>query len=90
MTDWQDISTAPKDMDIYTPVGSRVIFMGRNGYPTQLSHALSVLQVGQEYTIASIVVGGWETSVRIEESPGWFNSVMFCNVPAPPTPKGGA
>jgi len=87
---WQDISTAPRDMDIHTPVGSRVIFMGRNGYPSQLSSALPLLEVGREYLVSKIEIDNWETRVWLEDFPGSFNSVMFCNVPAPPTPKGGA
>ena len=71
-------------MDICTSVGSCVVFIGKNGYPAQLSHALSILKVGHNYQVSKVVIGDWETRVYLEGVPGSFNSVMFENATATP------
>ncbi len=70
-------------MDIRTPVGARVIFLGNGGYPAQREFARSVLTVGAEYTIQDDKIGNWETSVWLDGIQHSFNSVMFANVPEP-------
>ncbi len=65
-------------MDLKTKKGSRVRFLGRNGYEHQLKKAMEVLEVGGEYEVIDLEVGDWSSVVTIDH--GRFNSVMFENV----------
>lgn len=65
-------------MRLNTKKGSKVRFLGRNGYDHQLEKAMSTLVVGAEYEVLGLEVGGWSSTVILE--PGRFNSVMFENV----------
>lgn len=64
-------------MDIYSPEGTKVVFIGQGGMEQELAQALEVLQVGREYTVVSTEVSSWRTEVFLEEASGSFNSVMF-------------
>lgn len=65
-------------IDIYSPPGTKVGFLGRNGMPGELKHAKNVLKRYKVYTISRIDVGDWNSEVFLEEVPGEsFNSVMF-------------
>jgi hypothetical protein len=69
-----------ESMDIYSPVGVRIVFMGRNGYEQQIVNAKQALAVGGTYTVACIIVENWSSSVELLEMPGrFFNTVMFRN-----------
>lgn len=67
-------------MDIYSPEGSKVIFLGKNGMEGDVEKALKYLTPGQEYTISYTEVHNWNTDVYLEEFPEKaFTSVMFKN-----------
>ena len=65
-------------MDIYSPPGTRVKYLGFNGHDNDKEQGDKFLTAGQIYTIKETVVGGWHTDVYLEEVGGQgFNSVMF-------------
>lgn len=67
-------------MDIYSPVGTRIVFMGRNGWDSELQSAKQSLSIGGTYTVANIIVEDWSSGVELLEAPGrFFNTVMFRN-----------
>ena len=67
-------------MDIYSPVGARIVFMGRNGRDAELESAKQSLVISGTYTVARIGVGDSSSDVELLEAPGrYFNSVMFRN-----------
>ena len=68
-------------MDIYSPQGTKVTFLDRNGTEYDRAEAERILKVGQVYTIDSIEVQDWISYIKLEEMPDrTFNSVMFDNV----------
>jgi hypothetical protein len=68
-------------MDIYSPEGTKVTFLDRNGTDFDRVEAEKILKVGQVYTIKSIEVYDWVSYVTLEEVPDkTFNSVMFDNL----------
>ncbi|MHA2280289.1 MAG: hypothetical protein ACXAC5_05515 [Promethearchaeota archaeon] len=68
-------------MDIYSPPGTKVTFLDRNGTELDRAEAERILKVGQIYIIESINVGSWRSDVTLEEIPNkTFNSVMFDNI----------
>ena len=65
-------------MDIYSKPGTKVIYLGENGYEADRAKANKYLEVGKEYTVRSIDVGGFMSQVELEEVVGiTFNTVMF-------------
>lgn len=66
-------------MDIYSPKGTKVIFLDKNGYEHHREHAKSSgMKKGDELTVSSTVVHSCSTDVYFYEYPGkYFNSVMF-------------
>ena len=65
-------------MDIYARPGTKVKFLGKNGYDYQLKEASEMFEVGLVLTVKSIEVGDSSSSVVFEEMPGKsFNTVMF-------------
>jgi len=71
-------------VNIWTAKGEKVIFTGKNGHSWQQKKARIVLDVGKEYTIESLSVGGFSSEVYLQEFPGvGFNSVMFENITDP-------
>jgi len=65
-------------MNIYARKGHRVVFLGYNGYPSELAHAKTLLSVGSVYTVDHTNVYSSSTSVKLVEFPKeLFNSVMF-------------
>lgn len=64
-------------MDIYAAPGTKVLFTGEGGHPTESILAQQKLTIGEVYTIKETVVDDWHTDVFLEEAPGAFNSVMF-------------
>lgn len=68
-------------MDLETKPAERVRFIGHGGYEWQQQEARKHLKVGETYTVESMDVGDWSSSVSLAEYPGkQFNSVMFENV----------
>lgn len=68
---------AYEPMDIYSQPGTKVRFTGYGGYESDQRRARELLEVDGIYTVDSINVGGWKSSVRFAEVEGWFNTVMF-------------
>ena len=67
-------------MDICTADGEQVIFGNYNGLDWQREEAAKVLKEGESYTVKSVDVGSWSSTVELVEVPGLhFNSVMFYN-----------
>lgn len=65
-------------MDIYSKPGTKIVFTGENGSDWDKEHAFKHLEVGKEYTVKSIEVGGWSSLLELEEVPGVrFNTVHF-------------
>lgn len=65
-------------MDILSPVGSKIRFIGKNGYECERERAKELLEIGGIYEVLDIEVSGCMSSVAIAE--GSFNTVMFENV----------
>lgn len=74
----EQIETFSPTMSLDTPAGSMVRFIGRNGHQWQLDEALEVLEVGREYEVLSVDVGGFSSRVFLAD--GAFNTVMFENI----------
>lgn len=68
-------------MDIYTAIGSKVIFaFPDNGMTYERKIATKYLKLNHEHTIERIDVGGWHTTIYLKEFPDIpFNSVHFRN-----------
>lgn len=68
-------------MDIYTPIGSKVIFsFPNNGTEYEQNIAKKYLILNKEYTIEKIEIGSWHTDVFLKEIKNIsFNSVLFSN-----------
>lgn len=64
-------------MDIYSRPGTEVVFLGQNGWDADLREALHVLTVGATYTVKKIDVRSSTSYVTFEETPGYYNTVMF-------------
>jgi hypothetical protein len=64
-------------MCIRSPSGTKVVFLGENGYDAERARAMEALTVGAEYVIDAVEVEDWSSSVILDAVPGRFNSVMF-------------
>ena len=67
-------------MDIYAKPGTKVKFLGCNGYEFELQEAMKTFVPGEILTVDNIEVGGWSSSAEFEEFPGRWNTVMFGDV----------
>ncbi len=68
-------------MDIYSKPGTKVYFLGANGYEAELVDAMKIFLIGQHLTVKRIDVGSSISYVEFEEFPNrMFNTVMFNNV----------
>lgn len=68
-------------MDIYSRPGTKVKFLGRNGYDFQLKDACKIFETGQILTVRDINVSEFSSTVVFEEYPERsFNVVMFGKV----------
>ena len=68
-------------MDIYSRPGTKVVYLGENGYDSQRETANKILKVGQAYIVKNIDVGDSYSYVALEEVPNQtFNTVMFDNI----------
>ena len=70
-------------MCVYSGNGTRVVFLGENGYPGEADTAAQTLTAGTTYVVEETAVGEWDSSVRIVGFDGWFNTVMFGRVNQP-------
>ena len=66
-----------KYMDIYSRPGTKVVFHGRGGYPSQIEDAKKILTLGGVYTVSDMDVGHSRSSVSLVEIHGYFNTVLF-------------
>jgi hypothetical protein len=64
-------------MNIYSPPGTRVVFLGINGYDGEKKAALALLDVGQVYIVKQTDVHSSSTTVWLKGFDRGFNSVMF-------------
>lgn len=65
-------------VDINSAPGTKMVFLGINGHPSELKLALSVLEVGKTYTLKSTNIHNCYTGFELVELPGKvLNSVMF-------------
>lgn len=66
-------------MNIYARSGDKVVFLNRNGFDSEPKRARECgLVEGEAYTVERTEVGGWHTTVYLQEYPKCgFNSVMF-------------
>lgn len=65
-------------MDIYAKPGTKVYFLGKNGYESQLNDAFCFFKVGEELTVNRVDVGSSMSYVFFEELTNRsFNTVMF-------------
>ena len=75
------------DMDIKCKPGTKVYFLGKNGYEAQLNIALKTFKIGEELTVERIRVDNFMSYVTFKEYPGKeYNTVMFSETP-PDNPK---
>jgi hypothetical protein len=66
---------------MYVKVGQRVMMIGDDVSPTELTEAIETLTVGDIYTVKSWVFGGGKTLIELEEFPGKrYNLAMFTTV----------
>lgn len=66
--------------------GDLMTFLGKNGYERELTEALRIFKVGQQYRVLECNVQSWSHSVRFEDVAGWYNGVMFERVSDTSTP----
>lgn len=68
--------------------GDSVRFLSNGGHDWDRKEASRAgLIVGELYTIRNLIIGGWSSTVELEEAPGYqLNTVMFCPIVPPVTP----
>lgn len=67
-------------MDINTADGEQVHFTNTNGYDRERQYAATILTVGVPYTVLSVNVESYSSTVQLAEFPNQlFNTVMFEN-----------
>lgn len=60
--------------------GDKVRFLNENGLDAERVHASRVLDSATAYTVKSLNIGGFSSTVELDEVPGRFNTVMFANI----------
>lgn len=63
--------------DEWPKAGDRMMFLGKNGYSSQLEEAMKKFIIGNVYTVADIDVGSSYHTIDFEGVPGSWNGVMF-------------
>lgn len=72
-------------MNIYAKKGAKVRYTGEGGYDGDKEQSDKHLTVGEVYTVENTSVGGWSTSVLLQEvEKERFNSVHFEDVKGQP------
>lgn len=70
-----------KSLNINAKPGTKVIYLGKNGYDSEREFANKFLKKEKEYTVSRIDIGNWSSLIYLDEIPGkGFNSVMFAAV----------
>lgn len=70
-------------MNIYSPAGTKVVYMDANGFDADLVHARLYLAKGDVLTVKRIQIDNWCSWVEFDEHPGkTFNTVHFVEAPA--------
>ena len=83
--DWTDVYPSKRKltqncMSLTSQPGSKIIFHGNGGYVGEQVQAKTFLQIGKEYTVQTMDVGGFTSYVYLEEMPSKrFNTTMFSN-----------
>lgn len=69
-------------MDIHSPHGTQVRYIGEGGYPGDKEEADAHLKAGEIYTIDYTEIRSWHTRVYLLETGTelYFNSVLFDKV----------
>jgi len=69
-------------MNIYAKKGTKVVFkFPENGYPYERKTAEKYLRVGETYTVESVIIDSWVSSVELQEIPNVrFNTVHFAHL----------
>ena len=67
-------------MSRFPTPGEKMLFLNRNGYDAERKRAAAVFDTNKEYTLKTIDIGNWSSSVSFEEVAGSWNSVMFDTV----------
>jgi len=73
----QSQKSKPPEPTVWPAKGDLMIFLGKNGYERELTEALRIFKVGQQYRVLECNVQSWSHSVRFEDVAGWYNGVMF-------------
>jgi hypothetical protein len=69
-------------MNINTPQGGRIRYIGVNGHDYDIVYANKFLEKGCTYTVDYVDINDWVSYVFLKEFPGKaFNTVMFDNIP---------
>lgn len=78
-TEYINLDTGEPAFDLsgWPSNGDFVTFLGKNGYEYQLSEAMKVFNVGQEYEILDCVVSMSSSYYVFKGIPGTWNTVMF-------------
>jgi hypothetical protein len=77
-------------MSIYAKPGTKVRFLGVNGYVYELAEAKQLLSTDATYVVGKVEVDRFRSEVMLEEFPGRrFNTAMFAEV-REPAPKPSA
>jgi len=70
-----------KELDIYALPGTKVVFLGKGGWPGEAETASRLLETNKIYTVYKIDVECFHSDVWLEEVPDrYFNSVLFTQV----------
>lgn len=76
--DESNFKNITKTMDIYAEEGTKIVFLGKNGYPSELEYAKKVLEVGKVYTVKYVDIEFSISYVTLKEvKNALFNTVMF-------------
>lgn len=76
--DPENPAMAYETMPLDSSGGEKMRFTGHGGYPSDQEHARKYLTLDGVYTVSTLDVGEWSSSVEFEEFPGKkFNTVMF-------------
>lgn len=69
-------------MGLDTPKGAKVVYHNPlNGHSGDIIDARKTLELGREYTVRSMDVGDYSSTVELLENPGKrYNTVLFVNV----------
>lgn len=73
----EGVAEAPEPRDPWPKAGDKMRFLNRNGYEGERERAAKVFAMDRDYTVKSISIGSWSSSIYFEEVEFGWNSVMF-------------